>query len=83
MILEIANLAPRSNLVKNCDMLQFLLNLALSANQTCYFMNKVLGIDDLNTELQIRASLASTLKCYSIFINFGTHSKWNMPILNI
>ena len=46
-------------------------------------MNIVLGIDDLDTKLQIRANLIPTLKFAPIFMKFGTHNKLNMLIINI
>ena len=46
-------------------------------------MNIVLGIDDLNPKLYIRANLVPTLKCAPISMKFGTHSKSNMLIINI
>ena len=46
-------------------------------------MNIVLGIDDLNPKLYIRANLVPTLKCAPIFKKFGTHNKSNMLVINI
>ena len=46
-------------------------------------MNIVLGIDDLNTKLYIRAHLVLTLKCAPIFMKFGSYNKANMLIINI
>ena len=46
-------------------------------------MNIVLGIDDLNPKLQIRATLFAALKIAPIFMKFGTHNKSNMLIMNV
>ena len=46
-------------------------------------MNIVLGIDDLNPKLYIRANLVPKLKCGPIFKKFGTHNKSNMLVINI
>ena len=46
-------------------------------------MNTVLGIDDLDPKLWIRANLVPTLKFAPIFMKFGTHNKSNMLIMNL
>ena len=46
-------------------------------------MNMVLGIDDLNSKLQIRANLVLTLNFALIFMEFGTLSKSSRLIMNI
>ena len=46
-------------------------------------MNMVLGTDDLNPKLQIRANYVPALKFAPVFMKFCTHSKWNILIMNI
>ena len=46
-------------------------------------MNIVLGIDDLNTKLKIRANLVPILKLAPVFLKFGTNNNSNMLIMNI
>ena len=46
-------------------------------------MNIVLGTDDLDPKLSIRANVVPILKFASIFMKFGTHNKKNMLIKNI
>ena len=44
-------------------------------------VNIVIGIDDLNPKLYIRANLVPTLKSAPIFKKFGSHNK--MLIINM
>ena len=46
-------------------------------------MNILIWVDDLDSNLQIRANLVPTLKFVPIFMKFGTHSKSNKLIMNI
>ena len=46
-------------------------------------MNMVLGTDDLNPKLKIRANYVPALKFAPVFTKFCTHNKWNMLIMNI
>ena len=46
-------------------------------------MNMVLETEDLDPKLQIRANFVLTLKFAPIFLKLGTHSKWNIQIMNI
>ena len=45
-------------------------------------MNMVLGTDDLDPKLQVRANLFPALKVAPIFMKFGTHNKLNALIMN-
>ena len=45
-------------------------------------MNIVLGIDDFDPKLQIRANLVLKLKCAPIFMKFGTQDISDMLIIN-
>ena len=46
-------------------------------------MNVLVGIDDLDAKLPIRANLVPTRRFAPIFMKFGAHNKSNMLIMNI
>ena len=45
-------------------------------------MNMVLGIDNFDQQLKIRANVVPTLKFASIFMKFSSRYKLNMLIIN-